>query len=75
MKNYVPRAYVHGILFGLEKPFYEYSCWQNALQEPYLVVRRDRSTTLFDEAFVDYGMNKILYVESLRLLGRRVWNL
>ncbi|KAK8789278.1 hypothetical protein WA588_001163, partial [Blastocystis sp. NMH] len=67
--NYVPRSYVHGILFGMEKPFYEYTCWRHPFQEPYLVVRRDQSMPLFDEAFVDYGMNKIVYVESLRLMG------
>ena len=53
----------------MEKPFYEYTCWRHPFQEPYLVVRRDQSMPLFDEAFVDYGMNKIVYVESLRLMG------
>ena len=57
--------------------FYEYKCWPNYLQEPYVLLRsfvmnsyllvyRNDSITLFNEAFINYGFNKISYVETLR---------
>ena len=59
------------------KMFYEYKCWPNYLQEPYILlcsfvmnsymlVYRNDSITLFNEAFINYGFNKISYVETLR---------
>ena len=56
--------------------YYNYTCWPNYLQEPfesmwmitssYLLVYRNDSITRFNEAFINYGFNKISYVETLR---------
>ena len=35
----------------------------------YLVMRYFDSMTLFDERFVDYGCNKVQWVDQLRLMG------
>ena len=38
-------------------------------QEPYLMVRRSLSLPLFDERFINYGYNKVQWVEHLRWIG------
>lgn len=48
---------------------YVYNCWKNIYQEPYLLVKRNDSVTYFNERFINYGFNKISYVETLRLEG------
>lgn len=35
----------------------------------YLLLKYDQDMLLFDERFVDYGCNKVQYVDHLRLLG------
>lgn len=37
----------------------------------YLIVHRDDNMTRFHEGFINYGYNKISYVETLRLGGYR----
>ncbi|OAO13424.1 hypothetical protein AV274_4892, partial [Blastocystis sp. ATCC 50177/Nand II] len=39
------------------------------VQEPYLLVRRNDSIAHFHESFINYGFNKISYVESIRRHG------
>ncbi|KAK8808485.1 hypothetical protein WA158_008386 [Blastocystis sp. Blastoise] len=41
----------------------------NELQEPYVVVKRSEYLPLFDERFIDYGFNKIQYIDHLRRIG------
>lgn len=41
-------------------------CFQNRFQEPYVMLRYLPSTPLFDERFVDYGCNKVQYIDNLR---------
>ncbi|OAO13755.1 glycosyltransferase-like protein LARGE2-like protein [Blastocystis sp. ATCC 50177/Nand II] len=63
------------IVFDLRREnkqqYYEYDCWPNRYQEPYLVVRRNDSIVLFNEVLINYGHNKITYVENLRFHGYR----
>lgn len=40
-----------------------------SIHSRYLMVRRNDSITRFHEGFINYGFNKISYVESLRLSG------
>ena len=35
----------------------------------YVMVRYTESTVLFDERFVDYGCNKVQYIDHLRNIG------
>lgn len=54
-------------------------CFQNRLQEPlamflsltnrYLFLRYYPDMLLFDERFVNYGCNKVQFVDQLRLMG------
>ena len=44
-------------------------CFQNRFQEPYVMLRYLPSTPLFDERFVDYGCNKVQYIDNLRNQG------
>ena len=45
------------------------SCFITDLQEPYLLLRAYPGMPLFDERFVNYGYNKVQYVEHLRRAG------
>ena len=45
-------------------------CFQNRFQEPYVMLRYLPSTPLFDERFVDYGCNKVQFIDNLRNQGR-----
>ena len=53
------------------KPYYNVTCWKNPYQEPYVIVHRNDSIAQFYEGFVNYGFNKISYIETLRLDGYR----
>lgn len=44
-------------------------CFQNRFQEPYVMIRYLPTTPLFDERFVDYGCNKVQYIDNLRNQG------
>ena len=46
-------------------------CFENRLQERYVMMRYLPSTPLFDERFVDYGCNKVQFIDRLRNMGRR----
>ena len=45
------------------------SCFNHVFQEPYLLVRRSAHLPLFDERFINYGYNKVQWVEHLRWIG------
>lgn len=45
------------------------SCFITDLQEPYLILRVYKGMPMFDERFVNYGYNKVQYVEHLRSAG------
>ena len=47
----------------------KYSCFLNFEQEPYFIVKYTNHTTVYDEKYINYGFNKISYVETLRLTG------
>lgn len=59
--------------FSLRKSFavMRVRCFANRFQEPYVIMRYTPSTLLFDERFVDYGCNKVQYIDHLRHMGRR----
>lgn len=73
---YVPTKWVGDKTKGVYVDYYNYTCWKSYLQEPYdiisgvncsyLLVRRNDSLTFFHEAFINYGFNKISFVELLR---------
>lgn len=63
---YVPQKWIDDKRRGNYLDYYDYACWKNDLQEPYLLVARNDSIALFNEAFINYGFNKISYVETLR---------
>ncbi|KAK8790276.1 hypothetical protein WA588_000438 [Blastocystis sp. NMH] len=62
--RYVQREWISG-----DYTYLKMKCFANRLQEPYLVMRYFDSMTLFDERFVDYGCNKVQWVDQLRLMG------
>lgn len=47
-------------------------CFANRFQEPYVMLRYLPSTPYFDERFVDYGCNKVQFIDYLRNTGRDV---
>lgn len=44
-------------------------CWPNDVQEPYMVLKRHKGMVLFDESFINYGGNKVQYVNHVRALS------
>ncbi|KNB42772.1 glycosyltransferase-like protein [Blastocystis sp. subtype 4] len=65
---YVLDSWVSQIILRKANSYQSYSCWPNRYQEPYLVVPRSEEY-LFNEELINYGQNKITYVETLRLNG------
>ena len=65
--------------YSAKKPVIKMKCFQNRLQEPfeicfslmdrYLFLRFYPDMLLFDERFVNYGCNKVQFVDQLRLMG------
>lgn len=45
------------------------NCFVADMQEPYMILRREESTPLFNELFVNYGYNKVQLFEHLRAAG------
>lgn len=45
-------------------------CLNFTHMEPYLVLRRDLRTPLYHPYYVNYGFNKVSFVESLRYESR-----
>ena len=44
-------------------------CFITDFQEPYVLLRYDAETPLFDERFANYGYNKVQWLEHLRYVG------
>ena len=44
-------------------------CFRQRFMEPYVMVRNTPDLPLFDERFIDYGFNKVEWIETLRYLG------
>ena len=55
---------------------YRIQCFVADFQEPYLLLKYDSETPLFDERFVNYGYNKVQLFEHLRTLSYKffIWN-
>ena len=55
---------------------YRIKCFVADFQEPYVLLRYDADTPLFDERFVNYGYNKVQLFENLRALSYNffIWN-
>lgn len=68
---YVPYHWRLDLMASHFPAAYKYACWKNIYQEPYLLVRRNDSIAHFHESFINYGFNKISYVESIRRHGGR----
>lgn len=48
-------------------------CFVTDFQEPYVLLRYDAETPLFDERFANYGYNKVQLIEHLRAAGYRFY--
>ena len=44
-------------------------CFRQRFLEPYVMVKKTEGMPLFDERFINYGFNKIQWIEHLRYLG------
>ena len=44
-------------------------CFKSFKQEPYVVVKQSSHLPLFDERFINYGKDKISWIENLRYDG------
>lgn len=44
-------------------------CFRQRFMEPYVMARNTPDLPLFDERFIDYGFNKVEWIETLRYLG------
>lgn len=44
-------------------------CFKHPFMEPYVMVRRTKELPLLEEVFINYGFNKVQWVENLRYLG------
>lgn len=50
-------------------PLSKINCFIADFQEPYVMVRYTPTTPLFHEPFINYGYNKVQYIEHLRAAG------
>ncbi|KAK8806113.1 hypothetical protein WA171_007198, partial [Blastocystis sp. BT1] len=44
-------------------------CFKGSTQEPYVMVKKTDSLPRFDERFINYGYNKVQWLEHLRFVG------
>ena len=65
----VQHRYLTTRWYSAKGPVLKMKCFQNRLQEPYLFLRYYHDMLLFDERFVNYGCNKVQFVDQLRLMG------
>ncbi|OAO18018.1 STE family protein kinase [Blastocystis sp. ATCC 50177/Nand II] len=56
-------------IFDRRPKLWRVMCWPNDAQEPYMVLKRHEGIVLFDEAFINYGGNKVQYVNHIRALN------
>ena len=45
------------------------SCMPFSVMEPYVMVRRDPQTPLYDAFFINYGYNKVEFIMELQASG------
>ena len=50
--------------------FSKVKCFPNGFQEPYVMVKKDDSEIRFNPSFVNYGCNKVQFIEHLRATGK-----
>ena len=50
-------------------PLTRVRCLRQRFLEPYVMVRKTPSLPLFDERFINYGFNKVQWIENIRYLG------
>lgn len=53
----------------MTEPLLSFGCFPCPWLEPYVMHRRSSSIPLFDETFVNYGFNKVQWIEHLRHRG------
>ncbi|KAK8806284.1 hypothetical protein WA171_007368 [Blastocystis sp. BT1] len=63
--------YVNDVWFILDpkSQLVYHKCFKERFMEPYVMVRRSETLPLFDERFINYGFNKVQWIEYLRYLG------
>ena len=49
--------------------YWKVNCFPNTVQEPYVTLKMNIHTPLFDESFINYGGDKIQYIRHLRYLS------
>ena len=49
--------------------YYDYTCFRSSKIEPYVVMKKSNDMPLFDERFINYGWNKVQWIEHLRRRG------
>ncbi|KAK8825384.1 hypothetical protein WA538_003080 [Blastocystis sp. DL] len=54
---------------NVTKPLLSFGCFPCPWLEPYVMLRKSSSIPLFDETFVNYGFNKVQWIEHLRHRG------
>ncbi|KAK8794665.1 hypothetical protein WA158_001646 [Blastocystis sp. Blastoise] len=62
--------------FDTDKPKPKYtvlSCFYSVKQEPYVIVKRSSHLPSFDPNFVNYGKDKISWIENLRYIGYKYY--
>lgn len=46
-------------------------CLPFRIMEPYVILRRTRNTPLYDECFINYGYNKVQFIDHLLYKGNK----
>ena len=50
-------------------PLVRMKCFRQRFLEPYVMVKKTEHLPLFEEKFINYGYNKVEWIENLRYLG------
>ena len=56
------------------KPVQDLPCIPYAIMEPYTLLRRTELSPLYDDNFINYGYNKVQFVDELEYKGEN-WKL
>lgn len=65
-QNYLPKKWTS---FGANVKYTRVPCFKERFLEPYVMVKRSEYLPRFDERFINYGFNKVQWIEHLRYLG------
>lgn len=71
IQYYVKGNWISSHIKHKPKLFHSIHCWPNRFQEPYVMVKRKDGVTDYLEDLINYGFNKITYIENLRYRGYR----